>query len=110
MAYQLDDLSVECDEQGFIKDLADWSAPLAQLIAAQEQIILGDDHWLVLNELRKFYQEFEQSPSMRVFSRLLKQSIGEQYASSMRLMQLFGESPVKMACKIAGLPKPRNCL
>ena len=98
------------DKEGHIENLADWNTQVAELIASQESVILSQNHWLVIDALRAFYADTDVSPAMRAFVNLVKQQCGEELGNSIALMQLFGESPAKMAAKIAGLPKPTNCL
>jgi tRNA 2-thiouridine synthesizing protein E len=40
----------------------------------------------------------------------VKQSLGDDKGRSIYLMQLFPGSPAKLAARLAGLPKPDNCL
>jgi tRNA 2-thiouridine synthesizing protein E len=47
---------------------------------------------------------------MRHFSNELKNTLGTEKSRSIYLMKLFGSSPAKMAARLAGLPKPKNCL
>lgn len=98
------------DKDGFLADLNDWSADVAAELAATEGIELTEQHWEILTLLRAFYQEFELSPAMRPLSRYIKEHLGAEKASSIYLLTLFPGSPAKLAAKIAGLPRPENCL
>ncbi|WP_114417783.1 TusE/DsrC/DsvC family sulfur relay protein [Marinospirillum perlucidum] len=98
------------DPEGYLIHLEDWSEEVAEILAAQEERQLTPAHWEILKLLRQFYQEFEMSPAMRPFSKYLRQHLGADQARSIYLMQLFGESPAKEAARLAGLPKPDNCL
>ena len=60
--------------------------------------------------LRDFFDRTETSPAMRPLVKLIKEQLGEGCGSSVYLMGLFGGSPAKTAAKIAGLPRPTNCL
>lgn len=100
----------ETDKDGFLANLDDWSKAVADELAASEGISLTEAHWEILNALRSFYQEFDVSPAMRPLSKYLKQHLGADKASSIYLLQLFPGSPAKIAAKIAGLPRPENCL
>lgn len=105
--------TIPLDKEGFLKNLDDWSEKIAQSIAEQEAIELSDEHWQIITLTRCFYQRFERSPNMRALVNYLKQSLPEQEkqkASSIYLLKLFPDSPAKRVCKIAGLPKPENCL
>jgi len=101
---------LQLDKDGFLAHLEDWSEDVAIQLAAAENIQLTDQHWEIIHLLRQFYREFELSPAMRPLSRYIKQQLGADKASSIYLLQLFPGSPAKIAAKIAGLPRPENCL
>lgn len=98
------------DDNGFLADFDAWNTSIAEQLAAQNHIELSDAHWEILTLLRRFYQTYNLSPSMRPLSKFIKQELGPDKASSIYLMQLFPQSPAKFAALIAGLPKPDNCL
>lgn len=101
---------IKRDPQGFLVDLDDWNEEVAIVIAREEGIELSDDHWEVIWLLREFYAEFDLSPANRILVKAVKEELGEEKGNSIYLMQLFPGSPAKLASKIAGLPKPLNCL
>ena len=101
---------IERDPQGFLVNLNDWNEDVAIQIADEEGITLSPEHWEIIFLLRKFYEDFELSPAMRILVKTVKQQLGEEKGNSIYLMQLFPGSPAKYASKIAGLPKPTNCL
>ena len=72
--------------------------------------MLSDSHWQIIDLLRDFFERTETSPSMRPLVKLVKEQLAEDCGSSVYLMGLFGGSPAKTAAKIAGLPRPTNCL
>ncbi len=98
------------DAEGFLCNLSDWNTGVAEEIAHEEGITLTDSHWEILSALRNFYTEFGLSPAMRPFTKYLKEKIGTEKSGSIYLLHLFPGSPAKLAAKIAGLPKPDNCL
>ena len=102
--------SLDIDKEGFLKNLDDWSPETATLLAKNEGITLTEEHWEIIKLLRNFYQQFEISPAMRILVKNTKESLGNQKGNSIHLMKLFPGSPAKLASKIAGLPKPTNCL
>jgi len=103
-------LNPERDKQGFLVNLSDWSEPIANQIALEENVLLTKAHWEVIYILRDFYQEFALSPAMRILVKAVKQQLGDEKGNSIYLLSLFPGSPAKIASKIAGLPKPTNCL
>ena len=98
------------DKEGFLQNLDDWDRDVAGQIAMSEGISLGPGHWEVLELLRGYYQRYEASPAMRAFVKYTAQELGPDKGRSIYLLALFPGSPAKIACKIAGLPKPDNCL
>ena len=110
MAYECSGASIETDEEGYITDISLWSQELATLIATEENIEMGDDHWEVVNFLRNYYEEYQIAPAVRVLTKAIKKSLGVDKGNSKYLYELFPYGPAKQACKIAGLPKPTGCI
>lgn len=98
------------DKEGFLKDLQQWNETVAGQMAEREGITLTPEHWEIIYLLRDFYQHHEVSPAMRPLVNCVRQQLGEEKGSSLYLLTLFPGSPAKIASKIAGLPKPDNCL
>ncbi|MFT3931387.1 MAG: TusE/DsrC/DsvC family sulfur relay protein [Spongiibacteraceae bacterium] len=106
----IDGRDIATDGDGFLEHYEDWNATVAEIIAIQENIVLSDAHWEILNLLRDFYRQFEQSPAMRALVKYVGQQLGKDKGNSIYLLKLFPGSPAKIASKIAGLPRPENCL
>ena len=98
------------DDQGFLLDLNDWNEELAEQVARADGIQLSPSHWEIIYLLRDFYREYEISPAMRILVKQTKLKLGDDKGNSHYLLSLFPGSPAKLASKIAGLPKPLNCL
>ena len=102
--------AIETDKDGYLKHLEDWNEDIALCLANQEAIILVDEHWEIIFLLKQFYQEFDISPAMRPLVKYVARTLGKEKGNSIYLMTLFPPSPAKVASKIAGLPKPTNCI
>lgn len=98
------------DPEGFLRDLQDWTPEVAEQIAAGENIQLTPAHWEIIELLRAYYQRFDSSPAMRPLVKWVAQQLGPDRGQSIYLLSLFPGSPAKLGSKIAGLPKPDNCL
>ena len=98
------------DKEGYLRELTDWNEGVASLLAQQENINLGPAHWEVIKLLRSFYRRHQVSPATRALIKLVKRELGPDKGKSVYLMKLFRGSPAKTANKIAGLPKPDNCI
>lgn len=98
------------DSEGFLRELEQWTPDVARQIAAAEQLELSDAHWELIDLLRQYYREFDSSPAMRPLVKYCRLKLGADKGRSIYLMTLFPGSPAKIGSKIAGLPKPDNCL
>ena len=98
------------DAEGYLQNLEEWTPQIAQQIAAQEGIALSDAHWEIISLLRDYYAEFNLSPAMRPLVKYVSIRLGPEKSKSVYLLSLFPGSPPKLAAKIAGLPRPANCL
>ena len=98
------------DEEGFLRKLSDWEPQVAEQIARAESLDLTPAHWEVLQLLREYYREYDASPAMRPLVKYCALKLGPDKGRSIYLMSLFPGSPAKLGSKIAGLPKPDNCL
>lgn len=98
------------DNEGFLRELGKWSPEVAIQIALTEELTLTNPHWEVINLLREYYDLYDSSPAMRPLVKFCRLKLGADKGRSIYLMSLFPGSPAKLGSKIAGLPKPDNCL
>ncbi|WP_050427263.1 TusE/DsrC/DsvC family sulfur relay protein [Pseudomonas syringae] len=98
------------DKDGFLQDLSDWSLDVAHALSAEEGIELSAEHLEILELLRGFYAEFQLSPATRPLIKYTAMKLGAEKGNSMHLNRLFNGTPAKLAAKLAGLPKPTNCI
>ena len=98
------------DQEGFLEDLSCWSETIALEIAQKEGIELSPAHFEIIQLARQYYQEFGLSPVNRILITYIRQNLGPKKGTSLYVMTLFPSPPAKTVCKIAGLPKPNNCL
>ena len=102
--------NINVDKEGYLRNLDDWTESAAQNLAAGEGISLTPAHWEVINLLRKFHRRYQMSPASRALISHMKKELGAEKGRSVYVMKLFGGSAAKTAAKIAGLPKPDNCI
>lgn len=98
------------DKDGYLANLADWSEAVAEDLARQMEIQLTPKHWEILYLIRDFHQRRGLAPVMRILVKLVEKELGPDKGNSLYLLKLFPDSPARIACKIAGLPRPVNCL
>ena len=103
-------MQLETDKEGYLKHLSDWNPNVAEWLAEGVNVTLNKDHWDVIHALRNFYADTGISPAMRILVKIVKKKVSLEKGNSIHLLTLFPGSPAKIAAKIAGLPRPTNCL
>ena len=93
------------DDEGYLVNPADWNEHLAHLLAWQENIDLGDAHWVAIHFMRDYYQEHQVIPDVRFVIRHLAERFG---GTRNLVFELFPYGYVKQACRIAGMRRPRG--
>ena len=101
---------IETDAEGFLSSLDDWSEDVAKALAQQDQLDLGDQHWLVINWIRDYYAENATAPNLRIITKTIGNDLGDQFADKKFLFDLFPYGPAKQAARYAGMPKPTGCV
>ena len=96
--------SVELNDEGFFVDPTHWTREIAIEMATGDGISpITDQHWQVIDFMRKEYFEKGTGPTVRVLGKTSGVSVKDLY-------QLFPKGPAKMAARIAGIPKPKGCI
>lgn len=97
-------VAVELNDEGFFVDPNQWTRDIAVELAKADDIDeLTDQHWTVLEFMRKEYFEKGTGPTVRVLGKTSGVSVKDLYL-------LFPKGPAKMAARIAGIPKPKGCI
>ena len=99
---------IELTDTGFLINIDDWNEGIAKIIADQEEIVLTDKHWDVINYLRdEFLNNKENQPNTRNMVKDLGKMWNEKIDTKV-LFDLFPGNPSKQAGRIAGLPESRR--
>ena len=97
-------VAVELNDEGFFVDPNQWTRDVAVELAKADGIDqLTDQHWTVLEFMRKEYFEKGTGPTVRVLGKASGVNVKDLYL-------LFPKGPAKMAARIAGIPKPKGCI
>jgi TusE/DsrC/DsvC family sulfur relay protein len=102
---------IEIDAEGYLVHASDWSRAVTASLAERDAVELGEDHWLLIDFLHRFYAEYEIAPDMPILSRNLCKDQQNCRWTRTYIKQLFPNG-AKMACRYAGLPAPvgKSCL
>ena len=108
MAYEVNGVTIETNDAGYLVDLNDWNEDVCKVIAAGEGITLTDKHWDILNYLRDEYiNNNGNQPMERAILKAMAEKWGNKKLTSKELYDLFPFAPSKQGLKVAGLP-PTN--
>lgn len=77
----------------------EWTPELAEILARDSGIALGERHWKVLSACREDAARAGRTPELRRIARLSGVDLDE-------LHRLFPQGPETLVARIAGLPRP----
>ncbi len=98
------------DQDGHLLDSKLWNLELAEQLAAPLAITLTHQHLAIISAMRQFYLQYAYAPNTRPMVKYLQSHVQPGLTSN-QLMQLFNTGRIaREICRIAGLPKPPNCL
>ncbi len=95
-------VSVDCNAEGYLTDLNQWTREVALEMAKEEDITMTDEHWKVIGYIQS---QFEAGTPLTI------RKIGKSGVVSIKeFYALFPDGPLKKASRIAGIPKPVSCI
>ena len=98
---------IETDDQGYLMDPEVWDDSVAEKIAQQEGVKLGDEHRKVLEFIRNYFNEHRVAADARFVIKYLAEDLGYSEKARRRLYELFPYGYMQQVCKIAGMRRPR---
>ena len=101
---------IHLNKDGHLIDYSVWNKLVGEELAKSEGINLTASHWEIIYLIQDFYRETDTVPESRPLSNLISTKLDKEKSRSIYLMELFGGTPAKVIAKIAGLPKPTNCI
>lgn len=97
-----DELTIKLNDEGYLTNFEHWTIEVGELIAKKHHIELTETHWDILSWIQ---EQFKAKKELT-----LKGIIDTEVTDAKGIEDLFTDEPLKIATKIAGLPKPKNCL
>lgn len=95
-------VTVDVNEEGYFTNPSQWTKEIGVEIAKEEGIVLNDQHFAIIEFLRKRHLSGEA---------LSIRSINHSGVIDVKTFyQLFPGAPLKKATKIGGIPKPASCV
>lgn len=98
------------DQDGHLIDYTIWNEQVAQQLAQSLDLELTAWHFEILYAVRQFYQQFGHSPATRPLIKFLMKTVSTEINNA-ELQQQFNTGLVaRHLSRLAGVPKPANCL
>jgi len=104
---QVDNRTIDIDDEGYLVDPADWSEAVAEQLARRENLRLEPLHWRVIEFMRAHLESRQVAADARHVIRHLADDLGLGEGARKRLFELFPYGYVRQACKVAGMRRPR---
>ena len=103
-------MNLELDQDGHLVDYTIWNEQVAQELAQSLDLQLTPWHFEILQAVRQFYQQFGHSPATRPLIKFLNKTVSTDISNA-ELQQKFNTGLVaRHLSRLAGIPKPANCL
>jgi TusE/DsrC/DsvC family sulfur relay protein len=103
------DRDVLTDQEGYLRDLDDWSEAFAEAAAAQEGLLLNAAHWEVIRFIRDFYAAHQVQAQVRDMIRHFSARWGRERGDSRALHALFPNGgPQKQGNRLAGIRRTKG--
>jgi TusE/DsrC/DsvC family sulfur relay protein len=96
-------MDIHVDGEGYLLDRAEWTPAIAEEIARRDGYEISEERWKYINAAREMYEANAVVPPIRKFAKAME--VEAKY-----LYELFPKGPMKMICKVGGLPKPTGCV
>ncbi|AAZ19071.1 probable DsrC-like protein [Psychrobacter arcticus 273-4] len=104
-------INAALDQDGHLCDHTIWTPAIAQQLANTLNVDLDTERLAVLQHVRAFFVRFNHAPATRPLIKWLQQTLPDYDISNQKLQQLFNTGLVaRHVNRLAGLPKPPNCL
>jgi tRNA 2-thiouridine synthesizing protein E len=102
---------IALDSDGHLCDHTILTPEIAQKLADTLDVTLSAEHLQILQQVRAFFTKFNHAPATRPLIKWLQQTLPDNDISNQKLQQLFNTGLVaRHVNRLAGLPKPPNCL
>jgi tRNA 2-thiouridine synthesizing protein E len=92
---------IELTDEGYFCNPDQWSREVATAIALEGGITLKEKHFQIFEFLRTRYQTGH--------SLTIRSVTHSGIVTTREFFELFPEAPMKMAIRLAGIPKPQGC-
>ncbi|MCK4100866.1 TusE/DsrC/DsvC family sulfur relay protein [Acinetobacter radioresistens] len=104
-------MNLKLDQDGHLVDYTLWNEEVAQQLAKSLELELTPWHFRVLQAVRQFYHQYGHSPATRPLIKYLIKILDDPLIDNALLQEKFNTGLVaRHLSRLAGIPKPANCL
>ena len=103
-------MNLELDQDGHLVDYARWNENIAQQLADTIDLTLSPWHFQILAAVRQFYQQFGHAPATRPLIKYLIKTVDPDLNNALLQEQFKTGLVARHLSRLAGVPKPANCL
>ncbi|MDM1758817.1 MULTISPECIES: TusE/DsrC/DsvC family sulfur relay protein [Acinetobacter] len=103
-------MNLELDQDGHLVDYTIWNEDVAQQLAQSLNLELTAWHFEVLQAVRQFYHQFGHSPATRPLIKFLMKSVSADINNALLQDKFQTGLVARHLSRLAGIPKPANCL
>lgn len=101
----------QLDTDGHLTDYQTWTPTVAQQLADTLGLTLTPLHYQIIEAVREYYDLYSHPPTTRPLIKFLSKQLPVLAIDNAKLQTLFNTGLVaRHVNRIAGLPKPANCL
>lgn len=109
MDLNIEGRQIPITDTGFLQNIEDWSEAVAEALANEERLELGERHWDLVNYLRDEYvHNGGNQPNTRNLVKAMSRIWNDKSINAKTLYDLFPGDPSKQGGRIAGLPESRR--
>ena len=103
-------MNLDLDQDGHLVDYTIWNENVAQELASKLDLELTPWHFQILQAVRQFYHQFGHSPATRPLIKFLMKTVSSDINNAVLQEQFNTGLVARHLSRLAGIPKPPNCL
>ncbi|MEG1272357.1 MAG: TusE/DsrC/DsvC family sulfur relay protein [Acinetobacter sp.] len=103
-------MNLDLDQDGHLVDYTIWNENVAQELASKLDLELTPWHFQILQAVRQFYHQFGHSPATRPLIKFLMKTVSSDINNAVLQEQFKTGLVARHLSRLAGIPKPPNCL
>lgn len=103
-------MNLQLDQDGHLLDYTIWNEAVAQQLAQTLDLELTPWHFEILQAVRQFYQQFGHSPATRPLIKYLMKTVSPDVDNAVLQNKFKTGLVARHLSRLAGVPKPANCL